>query len=248
MKQTPKPKRELIWNVVPTANRRGKNRPTETTNRRVRKIIKMDFLDLVERKDTGYFLIGTNKLLVSPSMLNYQLSRKALAPIPPHILEQRRIIGCNLMENLKQVFENKIYDTNNLEMTEQDRKYLNNFLDWLVEQQIKVLAVEKFITNGELCGIVDLIVMWNKCVCILEIKTRNKKEERFTDIIQSTIYFQMVRCPTFLVMIDDTGNVEWCRISANSNFKYYLEYRRFIKFWKTYGVLENEKVQPIQIE
>lgn len=240
-------KRPLIKNKSPYPRYYGRQHQTLEQNRNMRKIIEFDFLDIVERKDNGYFLIGKNKLLVSPSMLNYQLSRVALASIPNSILERRRTIGSNLMENLKMVFENKIYDTTTIAMQEQDRKYLNHFLDWLVENQIKVLAVEKFITNGEVCGIVDAIVMWNKCICILEIKTRNKKEIRFTDITQSTIYFQMCKCPTFVVMIDDYGKVDYYRISAMRSYEYYNEYCAFMRFWKEYGVLENDKVVPIQV-
>lgn len=238
----------LLRNKQPYVDNFGRAKRTINTNKNLRKILNFDFLSIVEKRDTGYFLIGKNELLVSPSMLNYQLSRKVLAKIPMHILEQRRAIGSNLMENIKTVFENKIYDTTTLEMSEIDRKYLNNLLDWLVENQIKVLAVEKFITNGEICGIVDMIVMWNKCICALEIKTRNKKDIRFTDITQATIYYQMLRCPTYVVMIDDLGQVETVRISATKRYEYYNEYCSFIKFWKKFGVLENEKVQPIQVE
>lgn len=243
-----KQRKPLIKNKPPFKTNIARKHQTENTNRRMRKIIDFNFLDIVEKRDNGYFLIGKNKMLVSPSMLNYQMSRKALSKIPNHILEQRRSIGINLMENIKTVFENKIYDTTTLEMNETDRKYLNNFLDWLVANQIKVLAVEKFITNGEICGIVDMIVMWNKCICVLEIKTRNSRDVRFTDVSQSTIYYQMLKCPTYLVMIDDFGRVDYFKISAQHNYVHYLDYKRFLRFWKYMEILDNEKISPIEID
>lgn len=239
--------KKLIWNKPPMKSR-FKTHSTVERNANGNKILKFDFMTITEKRDNGYFLIGSNKLLVSPSMLNYQITRKMLAPIPSDVLEKRRAIGANLMVNLETVFKQKIYDTTQLFMPEQDRKYLNNFLDWLALHQIKVKAVEKFITNGETCGIVDLIVLWNGCLCILEIKTRNKKELRFTDYVQAAMYRNMTNLPTYVVMIDDKGSVEYVAISPSKSFEMYGEYSNFLRMWKRYGVLESEKIQPIKID
>lgn len=240
-------------NVAPRRNIYGRVNSTSIINKYVQKVIDTNFLDLVDERPNGYFY--KNKLLLSPTTLCYQMSKVALSPIPIHILETRKNIGLNLMNHLQIVFNKKIYDTTDIAMSEQDRQILNGFLDWLVDNNIKPLAVEKFVTNGEICGFIDMIVRWNGCICILEIKTRNKKEVRITDIFQTLIYRNLVspseiprKTPSFLVMIDDLGKVDSFTVTGMPREEHSKKFNQFMKTWKSLGVLQNEKIQPIKFE
>lgn len=220
---------------------------TGPNNRRVRELIKFKFEDLVERKTNAYIFKKKNKTLISPSTLNHTLSKVSMAKIPDFILETRREIGANIMENLEYMFKNKIYDTSLLNTNERDRKMINNLIDWLMENKIKVLSVEKFITNGVFCGFVDMIVSWNGVVCAIELKCRNKHEIRFTDMVQSIIYSKLLGCETYVVMLDDNGKVTFFRAPLTRRLEYYSEFESFLKFWKRFGVVETYKVERIDL-
>lgn len=220
---------------------------TGPNNRKVREIIRYKFEDLVERKTNGYVFKKKNKILISPSTLNHTVSKVSMVKIPDFILETRREIGSNIMENLEYMFKNKIYDTSMLNTNERDRKMINYLVDWLMENKIKVLSVEKFITNGVFCGFVDMIVSWNGVVCALELKCRNKHEVRFTDMVQSIIYSKLLGCQTYVVMLDDNGKVSFFRAPLTRRLEFYNDVETFLKFWKRFGVLETDKIERIDL-
>lgn len=220
---------------------------TGPSNKKAREILKFNFEDLVERRSNGFVFKKKNRPLLSPSTLCYTISKYNMCKIPDFILEPRRELGSNLMENLKHMFENKIYDTSNININDRDRNMLNHLVDWLMENKIRILAVEKFITNGVFCGFMDVVVSWNSVVCILEIKCRNKQDIRFTDIVQSVIYSRMLSVPCYIVMIDDFGKVSYQKAPLTRRYDWYTQYEMFMKFWKQQGVLETSKVERIDL-
>lgn len=237
LKLIQKPPKKTCW---------GENK-TGPHNRRIRGIIKYNFEDLVERRSNGYVFKKKNQPLLSPSTLCHTISKFNMAKVPDFILETRREIGSNIMENLEYMFKNKIYDTSMLNTNERDRKMINYLVDWLMENKIKVLSVEKFITNGVFCGFVDIIVSWNGVVCALELKCRNKHEVRFTDMVQSIIYSKLLGCQTYVVMLDDNGKVSFFRAPLTRRLEFYNEFEWFLKFWKKFGILNDSVIERIDL-
>lgn len=221
---------------------------TPFINQYLQRIIEFDFLKMVDKKETGYFYKGKNNLLVSPTSLCHTISRHTLAKIPEHILLERKEIGLNLMANLKMMFDNKIYDVSDMPINQRDRTMIYNLMDWLQQEKIKVLAVEKFITNGTFCGFVDMIAKWNNCICVFEIKCRNNKEVRLTDVVQSTIYSHMLKkVPTYIVLLADNGEVTFYNAPRSNKTIHYGKFKKIMNFYNEMGVIDEKEIQPIEI-
>lgn len=219
---------------------------TSTRNRYARQVLTTNFTSFVDKREQGYFFKGTNKLLISPSALMHTINRSSMSKIPPHILEARKEIGTNLMVNLKTMFDSKLYDPSELLINERDRKMVSNIMDFFMKENIRIEAVEKFITNGELCGFVDVIGWWNKHLCVFEIKCRNKDEIRLSDVVQTCIYKRMLNnMHTYILLLADNGEVKFYNAPQNRRFIYYGAFEKTMRYYKEMGVLENEKVQPI---
>lgn len=223
---------------------------THARNLQARKICAFDFEKLVTRRGNNIYYVGKNHKLISPTFLTKHISDYRLSSIPIDILERRKEIGTNIMKHLQEMFENKIYDINNLYINERDRKYLEALIDFIVKYEIKILAVEKFITNGTFCGFVDMIGIFNGVACIFEIKCRNEPEVRDTDMIQVGIYKKMLNLPTLMIFINDNGILDCIRVNTvrkkGDKFPNYLKKMLYhLVEWK---VLSEPKIEEIVCE
>lgn len=232
----------------PRANNRPKEKTKKTSwkNSKIVSIIKQDFERMVDKKDNGIFFC--NELLLSPTRLTKTFSEIDMINIPENILNTRKEIGANLMTNLKTMFDNKTYNTNDLLINQRDRTYLNNLIDFFLDNKIRIMAVEKFITNGVFCGYVDVIAKWNSVVVGFEIKCRNSNEIRFQDVVQTTIYKRMLHNIDFyIVLLNDNGTVTFYRAPAQRKYEQYTKLEKMLKFYCEMGYLSNTKIEPIDI-
>ena len=232
----------------PKANNRfqDKTKKTAWKNSKIVSIIKQDFERMVDKKDNGIFFC--NQLLLSPTRLTKTFSEIDMINIPENILNTRKEIGANLMSNLKTMFDNKTYNTNDLLINQRDRTYLNNLIDFFLDNKIRIRAVEKFITNGTFCGYVDVIAKWNSVVVGFEIKCRNSNEIRFQDVVQSAIYKRMLHNIHFyIVLLNDNGTVTFYRAPTQRKYEQYTKLEKMLKFYFEMGYLPSNKIEPIDI-
>lgn len=232
----------------PRANNRfqDKTKKTAWKNSKIVSIIKQDFERMVDKKDNGIFLF--NKLLLSPTRLTDTFSKIDMINIPENILNTRKEIGANLMTNLKTMFDNKTYNTNDLLINQRDRTYLNNLIDFFLDNKIRIMSVEKFITNGVFCGYVDVIAKWNSVVVGFEIKCRNSNIVKFQDVVQTTIYKRMLHNIDFyILLLNDNGTVTFYRAPANRTFNQYTKFEKLMKFYFEMEYIPSCKIEPIDI-
>lgn len=216
-------------------------------NKHTRKIISFDFTKLVIRRNDHFYYIGQNHMLISPTRLTKLITDYRLSSIPLSILDERREIGTNLMLNIKEMFDKKIYETKELMINQRDRKYLDAIMDFLIQYEIRILAVEKFITNGTFCGFIDMIVEFNGVACIFEIKCRNEPVIRDTDLIQTGVYKKMLGIPTFMVFVDDNGVVDCIRVNGKkAKGETQPDYlKKMLNFLVQWNVIKEPKINRI---
>lgn len=180
----------------------------EYQSREIRKILKFDFLSLVEKHNGHYRLKGKSQRLISPSSLTKFISELELYPVPQNVLETAKERGKQVMQLLEEVFNNRITDLNNVWGSIENKLTIQALINWLIDRNLKVVAVEKFITNGVFCGFVDMIV-WDrdtKRYWIYEIKCRNSTEPKGTDLVQMEVYHKMLHNIPCRLMIIDRNN------------------------------------------
>lgn len=196
------------------------------------KKIKFDYTKLVERGQSGkYKMIGDNKMLFSVSTLLKVVHDYFFFSIPERIIKQRRELGANLMINIQSCFENKITDLTQMIINERDRIVLSGFIKWAKDTNTRILAVEKFITNGNSVCIIDCIVQRKYQFFVLEIKCRNNLEEiRSSDLLQLRAYIEMFGAPGILLIIDDNGNYKEYVYKSKKFMK--KEWNTLLNFYK----------------
>lgn len=199
----------------------------------LKKLIDFDFKKLIEKTDNGHRMIGSAKKLLSPSSILRPFKDFNLFGIPKDILEHKRLNGSALMENLEHIFKTKEHNINNLPITTKQKKDLFNIFTYFQEQGMKLLAVEKPITNGIVYGIVDAIVKWKHEYFVLEIKLRNNGTIMNEDRFQAKCYSYMLEIPALVLILADNGQVTLERINK-ADYSYLLQDMK--KIYKQYGI------------
>lgn len=238
---------------IPIKEKQGKYKyqvGTAARNLVAKKICAFDFEKLVVKKENNIYYVGKSNKLISPTFLTKHINDYRLSSIPLNVLEQRKEIGINLMKNLQEIFENKIYDLSTMYINERDRKYIEALIEFIIKYEIKILAVEKFITNGTFCGFVDMIGIFNGVACIFEIKCRNEPIVKDTDLIQVGIYKKMLNLPTLMVFINDNGVIDCIRVNTKKEKgeKQPNYLKRMLKHLVEWGVLKEPKIEQIICE
>lgn len=177
---------------------------------KLRKIAKFDYLSLVEKKQNHYRMKNKSQMLISPSMLLSAVNKLDYDGFGTNAnLAVAREHGSEIMRILKEIFDYRITDINQIAGSVNDKKSASAIIDFLIENEIKVWAVEKFITNGYFCGFVDLIVCWNGIPCIFEIKSRNEHIVTEKDKFQVEFYSRILaRFPTYILTIDRMDKIQ----------------------------------------
>ncbi len=218
--------------------------------RRIKEVLEYDFeADVTVIPDKGTIYKKTKKGILSPSTMNHAASKLAMVNIPEHILEARRKIGTNLMIYFERWFKEKPKSWDELEMDDVDFKNLINLISFFKENRIKIWAVEKYITNGEVGGFVDCIASWNQVPVVFEIKCRNKHEVRMTDVIQACAYKAMLwNVTTYVLMLDDNGKVSCYKIKKKHDKQFGAAYQDTIKYYQRIGVLTDAAFNTVRME
>lgn len=177
---------------------------------KLRKVAKFDYLSLVEKKADHYRMKNKSAMLISPSMLLSTVNKIDYDGLNNSFgLMEARAHGTEIMRILKEIFDMRITDINAVSGSVNDKKSASAIIEFLIENEIKVWAVEKFITNGFFCGFVDLLVVWNGIPCIFEIKSRQEHEITEKDLFQVEIYSRILaRTPCYILTIDRMDKIK----------------------------------------
>lgn len=183
---------------------------------------------MFQRDDVWYYKYGKNKkrAMLSVSTWLKAYNKIKLADIPFQTLEQARIEGQALMFWIEYIFKNKIKNIGDLNYESQKiQEMVFSVVQCLIDNNMKIVAVEKHITNGYWHGYIDLLVKEREeqLFNIIEIKTRTGFEIRETDILQLIAYKKIMNfAGTCWIMVVDktTRTAQLNRIDTNR--KYYL--------------------------
>lgn len=211
--------------------------------RYVKKTIEFDFKKLIEKVENGHKMMGGAKKLISPSSVLKSISDYKFFGIPKDILESRRQDGSILMEYLEKVFIQKQSNINDFPITSKQKKDLFNLFSWFVNNGVKLLAVEKPITNGIMYGIIDCVIKKDNKYFVLEIKLRNNLKIENSDRFQAKCYSHMMEIPAMILVMADNGDVV-TETLLKADFK--QEMKQVQQFYKLFGV-ELDWTQKIKI-
>lgn len=210
------------------------------TNAAIRKAIRYNFLLTVDKEDHYYF---NNKVLLSPSRLINLFSQYKFMNVPKEALKIAQNRGKRLMENLEYWFENQC-EINEIPFLQGEREKALPIFEWLINNDAKVVAVEKFIHNGVYCGFVDMIIKMNSVYYVVEIKTRSKNEIYTTDRLQTWIYGRMLKnAPRILLIIDSSNIVHHYFLINQYDKQYFTNLKVFFKAFE----IELPEIKPIEI-
>lgn len=211
--------------------------------RYVKKVIEFDFKKLIEKVENGHKMMGGTKKLISPSSVLKNINDYKFFGIPKDILENRRQDGSVLMEYLEKVFIQKQLNINDFPITSKQKKDLFNLFNWFVNNGVKLLAVEKPITNGTMYGIIDCVIKKDNKYFVLEIKLRNNLKIENSDRFQAKCYSHMMEIPAMILVLSDNGDVV-TETLLKADFK--QEMKQVQQFYKLFGV-ELDWTQKIKI-
>lgn len=165
---------------------------------------------MFQRDDIWFYKYGKNKKrpLLSLSSWLKTYNKIKLADIPFQILEQARVEGSALMYWLEYIWKNKIKNIDDLNYESQKiQEMVFSVIQCLIDNNFKIVAIEKHVTNGYWHGYIDLIVK-NKLqlFSLVEIKTRTGFEVRDTDTLQLLVYKKIINFSgsCYVMVVDKT--------------------------------------------
>lgn len=199
----------------------------------IKKRVRFDYMKLIERVEGGHRMIGGSKKLFSPNSILKPFKEHLFWGIPKEKLEQRRQDGTILMEYLEKIFASKDTNINSFPITVKQKKDLHNLFNWFIKNNVKLLAIEKPITNGIVYGIIDCIAILDGEYCILEIKLRNNLQVNNLDRFQASIYAYLMEIPAYVLCLADNGDIRFEKIYKQTCHK---EMKKIIEIYKTFGV------------
>lgn len=209
----------------------------------LKKMINFDYSQLIEKVEGGHRMIGSTKKLISPSSILKPFREWKFFGIPSNTLEQRRNDGSVLMRYLEEIFITKNTNINALPITAKQKKDLHNLFQFFIEHNIKLVAVEKPITNGIVYGIVDCIVKKDTDYYVMEIKLRNNLKIENTDRFQASVYANLLEIPALVVCLADNGQIAMEEIKKTTFSKHL---KSISDIYKTFGI-ELEFKQKLKI-
>lgn len=210
----------------------------------IKKLIKFDFKQLIEKVDGGHKMIGSSKKLISPSSILKPFRDCKFFGIPNNVMEQRRIDGSVLMENLEKVFIQKKMKFDEFDITLKQKKDIFNLFNYFINNGIKLIAVEKPITNGIVYGIIDCIVKKDSKYYVMEIKLRNNLTIENSDRLQAKIYSELMELPCIVLCLSDNGEVV-TETLLKTDFQ--SELRQIENMYKLFGI-ELDFKQKLKVE
>ncbi len=162
------------------------NKQIQKNNTRLREVIEIDFDKQIEVIDVRSYHKETKALLLSPTRVIGYFSEPALDKIPRNILQETSAIGSDLMQQLEYLHKHKCKDIEKVPyLSEVSKEMFWALIQFMIDNQWQIKAVEKHVTNGYWHCYIDLIVrdhQMNLIVC--EIKTRSNNESKLSDKLQ----------------------------------------------------------------
>lgn len=259
-------KKAEVWNVKPHTMMHSSPTTGKIHSAKLKKLIiaamQYDFTQDLEMNEKGIFLKKMKKdgtgwckvperMILSPSTMNAPIAKIKMATIPEDILERRKEIGTNLMLNLERMFQERMRNVDELEANDVDRKNILNLINFFEENKIRIIAVEKYVHNGQIGGYIDAIGIWNAVPCIFEIKARNKDsktgkhEIRKTDIIQACTYKTLLwNVTTYILLIDDFGEVN-TYIVRKAKDEYSNLFNETMEHFMKFDIIDKNAIMPV---
>lgn len=216
-------------------------------NQKMMKAIAKNFNNDLERDLDGRFLYKEARAkdkvpLWSPSRVMRAFTESNLYLIPDNVLNKARNRGVNLMENLEYYHKNNS-NIANMNFFEGDKEAFLAINQFIIKNNIKVLAVEKVIHNYCCMGIVDMIIKWKSKIYIVEIKTRTKNEIRESDLFQVRWYSNLLfKAPALIWILDKENQVHCYNFNLAPGKS---EFNKYIKTINKYTYLDIESTVDI---
>lgn len=145
----------------------------------------------------------TKKRLMSVSGFSRYLTEFKLDNIPHWILDNAKEFGSQVMTSMGLILDSKDHiktfgDVDDYCYTQEVADCCKEVLRTLSEKNYRLKAVDKWVTNGYWEGVIDFVVRdkiskhRQTMVRLIEFKTRNSDELRWTDVFQLSIYKALV--------------------------------------------------------
>lgn len=162
----------------------------------LKRVINYDYEQhMFQSDDVWYYKFGKKKRpMLSLSTWMKAYNKIKLADIPFQILEQARVEGQALMFWLNYIWKNKIKEIGDLNYESQKiQEMVFGVIQCLIDNKLKIVAIEKHITNGFWHGYIDMVVKDRVGLhSLVEIKTRTGFEVRDTDTLQLLVYKKII--------------------------------------------------------
>lgn len=150
-------------------------------------------------KDNENYGKRTKKRLMSVSSFGKYLTTFKMDGIPQWILDNAKEFGSQVMTSMSLMLDNKneiktYADVEDYCLTQDVADCCKEILRTLTKEELRLKAVDKWVTNGYWEGVIDFVVREKTTqtresrVRLIEFKTRNSDELRQTDILQIAIY------------------------------------------------------------
>lgn len=193
--------------------------------------------DEIQEINGVHFLDNTP--LLSFSSFTSWIKRLQLAKINENVLDNAKNVGIQFMETLEDIFKNKKVVATYEFVSEQIKYMIYNFLMTLSDNGLRIVDVEKRITNGRWWGIVDIVCyrtdISTKNIVLLEIKTRSTNKCEILDRLQVITYaaiLNMVPATTAVVIVNKKTfktTIHWNNRTSKKKFQLY-KIDKFLQF------------------
>lgn len=150
----------------------------------------------------------SGSMLLSASFITKSLTEYGLYAIPANILEHKKLQGSQVMDMLEEMFNNKDSNVDNYFYSENIKLRVQALIDFFIANKVKIMFVEKFITDSKWCGFIDIIGKCQGQWVLYEIKCRNDTTLKNSDKLQVGIYRKMLHnIKSFVLVVNDSLQV-----------------------------------------
>lgn len=162
------------------------NKEILKNNNIIKEAIDKNYDNEIEVIDQRSYHKETKNLLISPTRLINTFTEQSIVKIPKNILNEAAAIGSDLMHQLEYAFTNKVKDISKINyLCEQSKQMFWALVQFLINNNWEIKAVEKHITNGYFHSYIDMIVRNHEMrLIVCEIKTRSNNEVKLSDKLQ----------------------------------------------------------------
>lgn len=188
--------------------KRAINGRIAAAQKEVKRKLKLNWENSLTYNGEKFFF--NNVPLLSVSTLLKGLNSVRFAVVPKSILETAQQEGQAVTEWLQYIHENEVRYEQAEQLdysSEKVKQMVLSVFRYLAANDLRIMYVEKHISNGRIHGFIDLVVMDKKrcLVTLLEIKTRGNNEVYDSDILQLATYGRMLSkeyLPCYILIVN----------------------------------------------